>query len=176
MEQKTNYPDWLKIKHCHKVQTKDVTGKNNGILVDILNRNDEIMKYRLDEPFQQYYMSTVLKGMFKGYHTHPHKLDTLHCVYGKFCLVLYPEVVTKDEAEDTVINTDKLIFIELGEDSPVTVTFPSKYPHGFFGITDTAVIINYRNPAWNPKDTYQFDIECEKTVKILNDKYYKARI
>ena len=85
-------------------------------------------------------------------------------------------LLTKDEAEDTVINTDKLIFIELGEDSPVTVTFPSKYPHGFFGITDTAVIINYRNPAWNPKDTYQFDIECEKTVKILNDKYYKARI
>ncbi|MCD4819037.1 MAG: hypothetical protein K8S23_10135 [Candidatus Cloacimonetes bacterium] len=171
MENSTSFPNWLKIKKCRKVQTKDVNGSNNGILVDILNRNDEIMQNRVDEQFQQYYMSTVLKGKFKGYHTHPYKLDTLHCVYGKFCLVLYPELITKDEVKNAVIDTSKLIFIELGEDSPITVSFPSKYPHGFFGISDTAVIINYRNPAWVPDDTHQFDIKCDRTLEILLEKY-----
>lgn len=165
------HPSWLKIKKCNKIITKDLQGQNNGILIDILNRNDEIMSDRKDELFQQYYMSTVYKGKFKGYHTHPYKLDTLHCVYGKFCLVLYPEIVTKAESEIIDIDTDKLIFIELGEDSPVTVSFPSKYPHGFYGITDNAVIINYRNPVWTPEDTHQFDIKCERTLNILNERY-----
>jgi len=165
------YPSWLKIKKCQQITTKDLNGNFNGILIDILNRNDEIMPERQDELFQQYYMSTVLQGTYKGFHIHPFKVDTLHCVFGKFCLVLYPEIITKDEIDSKTIDTDKLIFIELGEDSPLTVSFPSKYPHGFFGITETAVIINYRMPAWEPEDVHQYDFHCSRTLEILKEKY-----
>ena len=168
---KDRYPEWLKVKRCRKVITKDVNGINNGILIDILNRNDNIMADRKAEMFQQFYMSTVLKGKFKGYHTHPYKQDTLHCVYGKFCLVIYPEAVSNVKAENYIIDTSKLIFIELGEDESVTVSYPSKYPHGFYGITEKAVIINYRTPAWVPEDTHQFDIKCDRTLEILENKY-----
>jgi dTDP-4-dehydrorhamnose 3,5-epimerase-like enzyme len=172
MKQKNNqYPDWIKIKECPKIQTKDLNNDNNGILIDILNRNDDIMAERCDELFQQYYMTTVLRGKIKGLHTHPNKIDTLHCVYGKFCLVIYPEIIKKEDIDKKKIDTDKLIFIELGEDLPLTVSFPSKYPHGFYGITKTAIIINYRNPAWTRNDTYQYDIKCEETLEILTKKY-----
>lgn len=165
------YPSWLKIKECRKIQTQDLNNSNNGVLIDILNRNDEIMSNRKEELFQQYYMTTVFKGMFKGFHNHPYKIDILHCVYGKICLVLYPEIIKEEEIVRKRIDTDKLIFIELGEDSLLTVSFPSKYPHGFFGITETAVIVNYRNPAWAPNDVHQYDIHSEETLTILKEKY-----
>lgn len=170
-----NKYDWLKIKKCKKNRTFDINGKSNGFLIDILNKNDEIMLNRKDELFQQFYITTVFKNTFKGIHVHPTKIDTLHCVYGKFCLVLYPKIIKKEDAKRAELDIDKFIFIEMGGDNHFTISYPSKYPHGFFGIDDTSIIINYRNPAWTSEDTYQYDIECKEIYEMLNTKYKKLK-
>lgn len=171
MENKgTEYPDWLRIKECNVITTRDCSGEVNGKLVDILNRNDRIMEEYQEERFQQYYMSTVKRGMFKGFHTHPYKRDTLHVVHGKMVLVIYPHEIAREDAEGAVIDLDSLILVEMGEGAHRTVVFPSKYPHGFFGVKD-AVIINYRNPAWEPSDTHQYDVRCDPVVKLLRDRF-----
>ncbi len=162
-----NLPSWLKIKRCRKVFTKDVNGRENGFLVDILNRHDEIFADRTDEVFQQFYYSTVYKHMFKGFHTHPHKLDTVFCLFGKAQLVIHPEVIEKGD-DTKKIDPDKLIIIPFDADKEVlTITFPSKYPHGYFGVSDIAYILNYRNPAWNPDDKYQYDIKLPLIEEYL---------
>ena len=42
-----------------------------------------------------------------------HKIDTIHCVYGKICVVFYPELISKDLAHDTDLLDDKFFFMEL---------------------------------------------------------------
>ena len=165
-----DHPTWLKVKECGVITTRDSNGDVNGELVDILNRHDSVMSDRIDEKFQQYYMSTVKKGMFKGFHAHPFKLDALHVVHGVMVLVLYPKEIPEEEVGTTRINRESLIFVEMGRGYERTVMFPSKYPHGFFGV-ENAVIINYRNPAWEPTDTHQYDIRFDPIVKILKERY-----
>ena len=170
MSKEIDYPDWLKIKKCKVITTKDSDENENGILVDILNINDQIMKDCKDESFQQFYMSTVHSGMFKGLHVHPYKVDCLHVVHGLMGLVLYPEVIKKENIANIELDLDKIILIEMGRGYHKTVIYPSKYPHGFFGIED-AVIINYRRPAWTPVDTFQYDIYYNPIVEMMKKKY-----
>ena len=162
-----NLPSWLKIKRCKKVFTKDINGRDNGFLVDILNRYDDIFSDRKEEVFQQFYYSTVYKHMFKGFHVHPYKVDTLHCPFGKVQLVIYPEEIEKGD-ETKKIDPEKLIIIPFDADEEIlTITFPSKYPHGYFGVSDIAYILNYRIPAWNAEDKYQYDIKLPMIEEYL---------
>ena len=154
-------PDWIKIKKLKKVLTRDVNGRDNGFLVDILNRNDALFADRETELFQQVYYSTVYANMFKGFHIHPFKYDTVTCLFGKALLVFYPHLVPKDQVNEK-INVDDLVVVELDtEESLQVVSFPSKYPHGYFGVSEISYILNYRNPAWHPADTHQYDMKLE---------------
>jgi dTDP-4-dehydrorhamnose 3,5-epimerase-like enzyme len=171
MSEIKDFPDWLKIKECKAVATFDINGKENGHLVDILNVNDSLMKSRKNKEFTQFYMSTVKRGGFKGLHAHPYKLDTIHCVFGKICVVIYPEVVEKDQIESAGFDINKFIVIEYGEGNHKTISFPAKYPHGYFGITEDAVLINYRDPAWDSSDVHQYSIRCDAILGILKKKY-----
>ena len=160
-------PDWIKIKKCKKVYTKDISGKENGFLIDILNRNDDIFKGREDEFFQQIYYSSVYKNMFKGFHIHPYKYDTVTCIFGLALLVFYPYLISKDNL-NTIIDLNDLIIIPIdNQNNILTISFPSKYPHGYFGVSDISYLLNYRNPAWNPKDLFQYDYKCEGIETFL---------
>ena len=137
----------------------------------IVNNESSDIIIMLNEKFNQFYMASVYKSKFKGLHVHPYKVDTLHCIYGKICVAFYPEVVEKPLVDSTKIEVDDFIFIELGNDNHKTISFPSKYPHGFFGIDDTSLTINYRVPAWAPEDNHQYDIVSDELVEKLIEKY-----
>lgn len=160
---------WLKIKECKEIKTQDMNSEYNGRLIDILNRNDEMFSGRHEELFQQFYMTTVLKGRFKGLHIHPYKTDTIFVAHGRICLVLYPEPVSKDAVLKCKLDQSKYIFIEMGEGNYKTVSYPSIYPHGFWGIAEESVILNYRNPAWNKGDVYQYDMEDPDLLVTLKN-------
>ena len=51
----------------------------------------------------------------------------------------------------------------------LTISFPSKYPHGYFGVSDIAYILNYRNPAWTSEDKFQYDYKCKGIESYLKD-------
>ncbi len=164
-----NIPNWIKIKKCKKVITRDVQGRENGFLIDILNRYDDVYKGRETELFQQVYYTSVLRGMFKGFHIHPTKYDSVTCVFGKALLVIYPEQIPKNQLE-LVVSTDELIVIPIDtEDNTLTVCFLSKYPHGFYGISENAHILNYRNPAWHPGDNLQYDYKMKGIEDYLKN-------
>ena len=168
-----NHPNWLNIKECNVVTTFDSSNNENGYLIDILNKSDKLMSERKNEGFQQFYMSTVYEHMFKGFHIHPTKIDTIHCVHGNIILAIYPELISKEDADHAVLDKDKMIYLEIGKNAPRTVSFPSKYPHGFFGIDKLSIVINYRNPAWTPEDTYQYDIHDRSFDSYLIEKFTK---
>ena len=168
MDSKKLHPDWLKIKQCKKVITRDVNGRENGFLIDILNKHDDIFKDRTKEVFEQVYNSSVYKNMFKGFHIHPHKYDTVTCVFGKALLVFYPNVITKDNLDIKIDFSDLIILPIDTEEKTLTISFPSKYPHGYFGVSEIAYILNYRNPAWNPEDNYQYDYKLSGIEKFLS--------
>jgi len=162
-----NLPDWIKVKKCKKIYTKDISGKENGFLIDILNRNDDIFKGREDELFQQIYYSSVYKNMFKGFHIHPYKYDTVTCIFGSALLVFYPYLIAKDNL-NTIIDLNDLIIIPIdNQNNILTIGFPSKYPHGYFGVSDISYLLNYRNPAWNPQDLFQYDYKYEGIETFL---------
>lgn len=165
-------PGWIRIKHCRKVITKDLQGRENGFLIDILNRHDEIYAGREAELFQQVYYSSVYRGMFKGFHIHRLKYDTVTCVFGKALLVFYPEIIPQSETTREM-DMDKLVVVPLDtQENILTVSFPSKYPHGYYGVSELAYILNYRNPAWHPGDDHQYDHNCEG-IEIFLDKWIK---
>lgn len=164
-----NLPDWIRIKECKRVITRDLDGKENGYLVDTLNRHDDIFRGREEEPFQQVYYTSVYIGMFKGFHIHPQKIDAVSSVFGRSLLVLYPELPAQG-AQRFKMSLDKLLVIPLYADEGIlTVSFPSKYPHGYFGLSDLSLILNYRNPAWHPGDKLQYDYKHDGIVKYLSD-------
>lgn len=163
------YPEFIKIKKLKKIHTKDVNGNDNGFLVDLLNRNDEIFNDRRDEKFQQVYYSTVYKNMFKGFHIHMHKLDTVTCLMGKFLLVIYPHIIEKNKLDIEIDFSDLIIIPVDTEEDLYTITFESKYPHGYFGVSDIAYVLNYRTPAWVPSDNYQYDYKFMGIEEKLMD-------
>jgi dTDP-4-dehydrorhamnose 3,5-epimerase-like enzyme len=165
--------EWLKIKENRKIITKDINSKENGYLIDILNKNDDLFLARQEEAFQQFYMTTVIKGSFKGLHVHPYKIDTIFVPHGKICLVVYTDPVMKEDSENLILDPSKYEFIVMGEGNWLTVSYPSKYPHGFWGIADESIILNYRFPAWNPQDTHQFDIH-DSNLEIKLKSIYQS--
>ena len=167
------HPEWLKIKECNVVTTLDSSGKENGYLIDILNKHDNIMESREGEKFQQFYMSTVFEHMFKGFHIHPTKTDTIHCVHGNIVLAIYPELILKEDSLNADIDKEKIMYFELGKKNPRTISFPSKYPHGFFGLDDLSIVINYRIPAWTPEDVYQYDVHDHDFASFMRNKFVK---
>ena len=116
-------------------------------------------------------MASVYRGKFKGLHVHPFKKDTIHCVHGKICVAIYPKVIEKREIDTHQIKVDDFLLIELGDENHKTISFPSKYPHGFFGIDDLSLIINYRIPAWNSTDDHQYDILNSTIVDEMAKRY-----
>jgi len=161
----------MKVKQCRRVETVDLNKSSNGFLVDILNRNDSIFASRRDEKFEQIYYSTVFRGRFKGLHIHPSKVDTIHCVFGSALFVIYPHIVEKENLGEPILLND-LIVVPFNDVSDcLTISFPSKYPHGYYGVSDIAYILNYRNPAWNPQDTLQYDLKVDGI-----ENYLEARI
>jgi dTDP-4-dehydrorhamnose 3,5-epimerase-like enzyme len=171
MTETNNYPDWIKIKECKAVPTFDLDNNENGFLVDLLNKNDDLMKDRTNKEFTQFYMSTMKKGGFKGLHMHATKIDAYCCAFGKICMAIYPEVIVREDIDTTIMDVSKFFYIEFGEGCHKTISLPSKYPHGFFGITEDAVLINYRDPAYDPSDTGQFSIKSEEMLNVLRKKY-----
>jgi len=161
-------PEWIKVKQLTKIKTYDVNGRDNGFLVDILNRNDKIFSERGLELFQQIYYSTVYAGMFKGFHIHPYKYDSVTCILGKALLVFYPHEVPIASVSRK-IEFDELIIMELDTESKLQViSFPSKYPHGYYGVSEISYILNYRDPAWNPTDNHQYDMKLNGVEEYLS--------
>ena len=116
-------------------------------------------------------MTTVYKNKLKGLHVHPFKIDTINCIYGKVCVAFYPEVIEKDKDDLFEMDNDRVLFLEIGDGNHKTLSFPAKYPHGYFGLDNFSIIINYRVPAWTPSDTYQYFVNNKTIMEKLMDLY-----
>ena len=127
------------IKPCKKVITKDSkSGQPNGFLVEIVSARDGWT----ENINGQVYMTTVLPGVFKGFHVHKKKIDHFTCVKGNVFVVTYDKGNYQEHPS--------------GVDNFCTVKIPSGIPHGLYNYGDEeAYVINYCFPPYDPRDPDQ---------------------
>jgi len=131
------------VKDCKKVITKDrKSGEPNGFLVEVVSAKDGWTEHIEG----QVYLTTVLPGVFKGFHIHQKKIDHFTCVKGTIFVVTYE-------------NGEYHEYLS-GEDNLCTVKIPPQVPHGLYNFGDTeAYVVNYCYPAYDPNDPDQTEWE-----------------
>lgn len=131
------------VKPCKKVITKDPkSGKPNGFLVEIVSAKDGWTEHIEG----QVYMTTVLPGVFKGFHIHRKKIDHFTCIKGNVFVVTYEDGKYKEYPS--------------GLDNLYTVKVPPGIPHGLYNYGDEeAYVINYAYPPYDSHDPDQTEWE-----------------
>ncbi len=102
-----------------------------GRLMECLRSDDDLFV-----KFGQFYMTTTLPGVVKGWHLHHVQWDNIVCVRGMIKLVLYDG----REGVPTARQTDEFF---LGEHNPLLVRVPPGVWHGWKCVgADEAYIVN----------------------------------
>lgn len=116
-----------KIEDAKKVKTFDPKGVENGSLVELYKNDSKTVAY----------LTTVLPGMFKGYHLHRVRAARYVCIKGKMKIVLYQN----GKREEYVLDAQK----------PQRLFIPNNVATGFFNIgEEEGWLINYPHPPYNP--------------------------
>lgn len=128
--------DILVISHTRHI-TKDTSGEVNGFMAEIASPRDGIRM----ENNSQVYVTSVLPGTIKGWHTHAKKTGHLSLIIGKARLVL----TDGKEFREFMLDDHK--------DKQLTVQVPPgiKTAIQTLGV-GPAYIVNYSYPDWNPDD------------------------
>lgn len=136
-------------KPCKKVTTKGRSGQPNGFLVEVVSSKDN-----WTENIQgQVYMTTVLPGVFKGFHIHQKKVDHFTCLKGNVFIVTYENGEYKEYRS--------------GEDGFYTVKIPPTVPHGLYNYgEEEAYVVNYCWPPYDPADPDQTEWEGEYVPSV----------
>jgi dTDP-4-dehydrorhamnose 3,5-epimerase-like enzyme len=110
-----------------KVPTKDLTGNENGFLIELYK----------DGPKTTAYLTCATPGAFKGYHLHRVRGARYVCVRGKMKIILYVDGVRQEHI--------------LTSNPPMRLTIPPMIPTGLENIGDEdGWLINYPDPAYDP--------------------------
>jgi len=114
-------------EHVKKVPTIDLTGKENGFLIELFKDGDKTVAY----------LTCAKPGAFKGYHLHKVRAARYICIKGKMKIILY-------------VNKKREEYI-LSADEPKRLFIPSNIPTGLENIgSEDAWLINYPDPPYDP--------------------------
>lgn len=125
-----------------------VVPDERGRLMEILRSDDAIFNQ-----FGQVYLTTTYPGVVKAWHYHKKQADTICCISGMICLVLWddrPDSLTKGGLNTFCIGTYR----------PLLVKVPAGVYHGWKCISqEEALIINIPTQpyCYNDPDEYRMD-------------------
>jgi len=117
-----------------------------GHLMECLRNDDELFI-----GFGQFYVTTTLPGVVKGWHLHEGQFDNVVCVKGMIKLVLY-DGRDADGGRPSSPTAGQLDEFFLGEHNPLLVRIPAGVWHGWKCTSvDEAYIVNA------PTEVYKYD-------------------
>ena len=127
------------------VKRLKVIPDERGHLMECLRNDDELFI-----GFGQFYMTTTLPGVVKGWHLHEAQYDNVVCVKGMIKLVLFDgRDGTGGPTSPTAGQLDEFF---LGEHNPLLVRIPAGVWHGWKCTSvDEAYIVNA------PTEVYRYD-------------------
>lgn len=128
------------------VKKLKVIPDERGHLMECLRNDDELFIR-----FGQFYMTTTLPGVVKGWHLHQAQHDNVVCVKGMIKLVLYDgrDGAGGRPSSPTAGQLDEFF---LGEHNPLLVRIPAGVWHGWKCTSvDEAYIVNA------PTEVYKYD-------------------
>lgn len=140
----------LSQKACKVVTTKDLSGQENGWLMEIASSIDSWSKF-LDNA--QVYLTSLFPGKKKGFHLHNKKESQLTCIKGKVIIAIWDG----KNIEELVLDAEK----------PVTIRIPKERAVGFFNPgSKEAWILNLCSPPYDPQDPEQEDLNFPWEPKV----------
>jgi dTDP-4-dehydrorhamnose 3,5-epimerase len=141
------------------VKTKQlkVIPDERGRLMECLRADDDLFV-----KFGQFYMTTTLPGVVKGWHLHHRQLDNIVCVKGMIKLALY-DGRTGSPTEGQI---DEYF---IGEHNPMLVRVPAGVWHGWKCVgSEEAYIVNAPTEVYDYQSPDQDDLPAD-TPKIPYD-------
>jgi dTDP-4-dehydrorhamnose 3,5-epimerase-like enzyme len=118
-----------KEEAAKKVPTKDLSGNENGFLIEMFKSEDGSKT--------EVYLSCATPGAFKGYHLHRVREARYVCLKGKMKIILY----INGQREEHILSADNLTRLYI----------PKNVPTGLENIGDEdGWLVNYPNPPYDP--------------------------
>lgn len=115
----------VKKETAKKVLTYDLSGKENGFLMELYKDGDKTVAY----------LTAAAPGAFKGYHLHKIRAARYICLKGKMKIILY----VQKKREEHILSVGDRLFI------------PNNTPTGLENIgSEEAWLINYPDPPYDP--------------------------
>lgn len=119
--------DTVKVEDAKKVLTYDLSGNENGFLVELFR----------EDRFTLSYLTCAKPGAFKGYHLHRVRAARYMCVKGTMKIILYVNGVR----EEHILSAENLKRLYI----------PKDVPTGLENIgTEDAWLVNLPDPAYDP--------------------------
>lgn len=117
----------VKTETAKKVGTVDLSGSDNGFLVELFKDGEKTTAY----------LTCAKPGAFKGYHYHRVRAARYVCIKGSMKIILY----VNGKREEHLLSADNLTRLYI----------PPHVPTGLENIgTEDAWLINYPEPAYDP--------------------------
>lgn len=119
-----------KTEQAKKVTTYDLSGKENGFLIELFKDNTGKKT--------DVYLSAAKPRAFKGYHLHRVRAARYVCLKGTMKIILYVD----GKREEHVLSADNLTRLYI----------PPMVPTGLENIgTEDGWLVNYPDPAYDPE-------------------------
>ncbi len=133
------------VENAKKVITYDLDKKQNGVLIELYKDGEKTTAY----------FTTVLPGMFKGYHLHRVRVARYVILRGKMKITLFrPGTQEKEEYVLDATNPQRLFI-------------PKDIATGLLNVgSEEAWLINYPDPAYDPNFK---DEQVEYTLEELEN-------
>ena len=135
-----------------------VVPDDRGRLMECLRNDDELFI-----GFGQFYMTTTLPGVVKGWHLHDVQWDNIVCVKGTLKLALFDGRGVQGEAAapgfERSATAGQIDQFYLGEHNPLLVRVPPGVWHGWKCVgVDEAYIVNA------PTEVYRYDAPDQREL------------
>lgn len=111
--------------------------------------------YEWEYPFGEVYITTIYRGIIKGWHGYQTKTMAYAVVKGAVKLVLY------DNREESA-SYDTVEEVTLGDDCYNRIIIPPGVYNAFRGIADESIIVVLANEVFDEAKTFRQPIEWEK--------------
>ncbi|HLB60834.1 MAG TPA: WxcM-like domain-containing protein [Patescibacteria group bacterium] len=140
----------VKTEEAKKVTTFDLSGGENGFLIELLKEGDKTAAY----------MTGAKPGAFKGYHEHTVRASRYVCIKGTMKIILY----VNGKREEHVLTSNP----------PMRLYIPPHVPTGLQNIgDDEAWLINFPDPYYDPSLK---DEQVDFTQEELDSGKWRSKI
>lgn len=125
----------VRTEPAKKVTTFDLTGKENGFLIELFKNKETGEK-------TEAYLTAAAPGAFKGYHLHRIRAARYVAVKGKMRITTYEHDGSKWNKTETILDST----------NPTRMYIPKDIATGLENIgDDEAWLINYPDPPYDPE-------------------------